>query len=102
MENLNRYKITWAIFTPISGKFFKKNRNEIFKSVHTISKRNEVNEAFAHFPSKERAMELISKVKTSKKFKVTLITDKQFGMSNWNDSLLNFATKKQLENSFTI
>lgn len=105
MSTLNQnsaFVITWAIFTPVQGKFFKKNHNEIFKVAPTVSKRIGVNEAFAYFANKEMAIEKVSKLKISKDFEVVFITDKQFGLSKWNESLKKVATKKQLEEKIII
>jgi thymidine kinase len=96
------FVITWVILTPIKGKFFRKNINEISKHIHSISKRIGVNEGSAHFPNKEKAIEQLNKLKLSKDFEAVFITDFQFGKSKWNESLKNVATKKQLEEKIII
>ncbi len=101
-NQLNPYTVTWAVITPTRGKFFKKNLNEISKTIFSIGKMVGQNEAIAHFPTRDRAIELLNKVSASKQFKVVLITDKQFGQSNWKESKLNVATEKQLNDYFII
>ncbi len=98
----NAYTITWAVITPLKGKFIKKNLNELSKKIFSITKYKMANEAICHFSSKEQAIEKLSNVSASKQFKVTLITDKQFGMTKWNEPLLANATQKQIEESFII
>ena len=104
MKALNPYKITWAIFTPIKGRVTKKDLNTFFRQgIYSYCKNSDINEITAHFPTKEKAIETIKKVKNlSKNYEVILITDKQFGMVNWKESVKTVATKKQLQGRFFI
>ena len=104
MKALNPYEITWAIFTPIKGKVPKKDLTAFFSAgVYTSCKRIDFNEFTAYFSTKEKALETIKKIKNlSKKYEVVLITDKQFGMVNWKESVKTVATKKQLQDRFFI
>ena len=104
MKNLNPYKITWAIITPIKGKVAKKDLTTLVRAgVYTYCKRVGFNEETAHFPTKEKALETLKKVKNlTKNYEVILITDKQFGMANWKESIKTVATKKQLQDRFFI
>ena len=104
MKNLNPYKITWAILTPIKGKVTKKDLTTLFKAgVYTYCTKTDINEITAHFPTKGKALDALKKVKNlTKNYEVILITDKQFGMTNWKESVKTVATKKQLQDRFFI
>lgn len=100
-DKLNAYTITWAIITPVKGKFFKKDLNVISKKIHSIGLSSNIGKA--HFQNKEKAIEQVNKISgLSKDFKVTFITDKQFGMSKLNQNPLELATSKQLEETIII
>ena len=45
----NAYTITFAVITPLKGKFFKKNLNELSKKIFSITKYKMANEAICHF-----------------------------------------------------
>lgn len=98
MTKLNAYTIAWAIISPIEGKTTKADlkimkKCGLFHSTPFL--RN--NEISLHFATKEIAIDRISNViGLSRKYKVVLITDKQFGLSKYNETLLKVATKKQL------
>ena len=104
MKNLNPYKITWAILTPIKGRVTKKDLTALFRAgVYTYCKKADINEITAHFPTKGKALETLKKVKNlTKNYEVILITDKQFGMTNWKESIKTVATKKQFQDRFFI
>ena len=104
MKNLNPYEITWAILTPIKGKVTKKDLTTLFRAgVYTYCKRVGFNEVTAHFSTKQKAIETLKKVKNlTRNYEVVLITDKQFGMTNWKESVRIVATKKQLQDRFFI
>lgn len=104
MTTLNAYTISWAILTPVKGKITKKDLNILAKcGIWTLSSRKEFNQFFFHAKTKETAIQQLKKVKgLSRNYEVVIITDKQFGDSKWNESLLNVATKKQLQNRFFI
>ena len=104
MKTLNPYKIHWVVLTPIKGRVTKKDLTTLFRAgVYTYCKRVDFNEVTAHFPTKEKALEKIKKVKNlTKNYEVILITDKQFGMANWKESVKTVATKKQLQDRFFI
>jgi hypothetical protein len=101
MENsnqLNAYTITWAIIQPVKGKITKKDLNIMFRNgLYSISASKTKNEFTAHFPNKDSAIVRVMSLKgLSRLYKVVFITDKQFGMQNVKESLINVATKKQL------
>jgi len=104
MKNLqlNPYKITWAIITPIKGKFTQKDFSLLKKTMPSLCGNDYLNERCAHFPTKERAIEVLAKSKASKEYKVVFITDKQFGMTNNSESLLKVATTLQINSQTTI
>ena len=104
MKNLNPYEITWAILTPIKGKVTKKDLTTLFRAgVYTYCKKSDINEITAHFPTKGKALEALKKVKNlTKNYEIVLITDKQFSMTNWKESVKTVATKKQLQDRFFI
>ena len=103
MKALNPYKITWAIITPIKGKATKKDLTAFFRAGVSYCKRIDFNEFTAHFSTKEKALKTLKKVKNlSKNYEVIFITDKQFGLVNWRESLKTVATKKQLRDRFFI
>jgi hypothetical protein len=98
MATLNPYKITWAVFIPSKGKTTKKDLNIIYRAgCPTAYGHKPLNEILAHFPSPAKAQVALKKITgLTKPYKVVFITDKQFGLAKWNESLLNVATKKQL------
>jgi hypothetical protein len=100
---LNPYQITWAIITPTKGeKVIKKDLNTIYKT-GALSAAGYGNIIICHFSSKKKAEDTIKKAKgLTRPYKVVFITDKQFGLSKWNESLINVATKKQLINTLVI
>ena len=104
MKILNPYKITWAIITPIKGKVTKKDLTTFIKSgVYIYCEKMDLNEVTAYFITKEKALKTLKKVKNlSKNYEVILITDKQFSLLNWNESVKTVATKKQFRDRFFI
>ena len=98
------FKITWAILTPIKGRVTKKDLTTLFRAgVYTYCKNSDIKEITAYFPTKEKAFDVLKKVKNlTKNYEVILITDKQFGMTNWKESVKTVATKKQLQDRFFI
>lgn len=104
MTTINPYVITWAVLTPIKGKVTKKDLTTLYRNgVYTYCKRVGFNEVTAHFPTKEKAEKVLKSIKgLSKNYEVVFITDKQFGMSDWKQSIIELATKTQLKNRFYI
>jgi hypothetical protein len=100
---LNSYQITWAIIQPAKGnKITKKDLNTIYRA-GALSVAGYGNIITCHFSSKKRAEDTLKKAKgLTKPYKVVFITDKQFGLSKWNEPLINVATKKQLINTLVI
>ena len=79
-----------------SASFFR-------SGVYAYFKKKDINEITAHFATKRKAIENLKKVKNlTKNYEVVLITDKQFGMTNWEESVKTVATKKQLQDRFFI
>ena len=104
MKTVNPYAITWAILTPVKGKVTKKDLTALYRSgVYTYCKRIGFNEVTAHFPTKEQALKTIKSIKgLSRNYEVVLITDKQFGLHDFRENVINVATKKQLQDRFFI
>jgi hypothetical protein len=105
MKTLSAYTITWAVIDACKGKNSKRDLNIMFRcGLATISGSHFLGKPFmCHFPTKESAIEKLSKVTgLNKKYNVLLITDKQFGMSSFNSDITAVATNKQLSESFTI
>ena len=100
----NPYQITWAVLTPIKGKVTKKDLTTLYRAgVYTYCKRVGFNEVTAHFPTKERALQVLKGIKgLTRTYEVVLITDKQFGLTDWKESVKIVATKKQLQNRIFI
>ena len=105
MKNqLSPYKVYWAEFTPVTGKFVTK------KDVATIQGYSDkyigrYNIYYRrHFASKEKAIEFITNFnkKLSKKYMVRLFTDKQFGMAKQENGYVIPYTKKQLKEIYYI
>jgi hypothetical protein len=101
MKTLNPYKITWLVLTPNAGKATKKDLKILNgKRFGFGISNNEIKDCFAN---KELALNFAQRiVGLTKHYKVTFITDKQFGLSKWDESLLNVATTKQKLESFNI
>lgn len=99
-NELNAYQITWAIFIPTKGKITKRDA----KLINDFNYRDEVKEVSRHFAIKDKAVAFINNLsgKLSKPYTVTLITDKQFGMCNYKQTLLSVATTQQLAESILI
>ena len=105
MKTISGYTITWAIITACKGKNTKRDLNKMYKSgLTSISGSHFMGKPFlCHFPSKEIAVERLSKVSgLFKEYNVILITDKQYGLSSYNSDILDVATKKQKSETFKI
>ena len=108
MTTLNKYQISWIVLTPKTGKATKRDQ-KIFNS--SDSSANFSIGAFnqnlwSHFSSKEKAQEVVSKLrKANKNYTATIITDAQFGNIkidyNTKSVKIDF-TEKQLSDSKTI
>lgn len=104
-NQLNAYTITWAILTPANGKkITKKDLNQIYKtSGRAFGQSKSLNEGACHFKNKQSAIDCIKKIKgLNKNYSVIFITDKQFGLSKWNQKKIEVATKMQLINQIII
>lgn len=101
---ISAYKIYWAEFTPVKGKYITK------KDIATIEGYTDryigrYNTNYRkHFPSKEHALEFINNFdrKLSKRYMVRLFTDKQFGMAKQENNYAIPYTKKQLEEVYYV
>jgi hypothetical protein len=102
MRTLNPYKITWLVLTPVKGIATKKDHSIANKAFYGFMNRNNGQEIVRHFATKENALKALESLKLSKEYKATFITDAQFGLSKWDESLLNVATKLQLQNQILI
>lgn len=103
-RNLSAYKICWAEFTPITGKYIsKKDITAIEGHIDRYIGSHNTNYR-KHFASKERALEFINNFnkKLSKPYMVRLFTDKQFGMAKQETGYAIPYTKKQLEEVYYI
>lgn len=101
---LSSYKIYWAEFTPVIGKYITKNDIAIIQG-YTDRYIGRYNTNYRkHFASKEQAQEFINNFdkKLSKRYKVRLFTDKQFGMAKPENGYAIPYTKKQLEEVYYI
>lgn len=104
-NQLNAYTITWAILTPVNGKkITKKDLNQICKSSDKpFSGSKTLNEITFHFKNLESAIESVKKINgLNKNYSAVFITDKQFGLTNWNQRKIEVATKTQLINQIII
>ena len=108
MATLNKYQISWIVLTPKTGKATKRDQ-KIFNSsdssaYFSIGTFNQ--NLWSHFSSKEKAQEVVSKLrKANKNYTATIITDAQFGNIkidyNTKSVKIDF-TEKQLSDSKTI
>ena len=102
--NLSAYKIYWAEFTPVTGKFVTKKDIIAIEGFNNgyIGRYNKSHRR--HFASKERALEFINNFnkKLSKRYMVRLFTDKQFGMAKQETGYAIPYTKKQLAEVYYI
>ena len=104
-NQLNAYTITWAILTPVNGKkITKKDLNQICRtSDKPFSGSKTLNEITFHFKNLETAIESVKKISgLNKNYSAVFITDKQFGLSKWNQKKIEVATKIQLINQIII
>lgn len=98
------YKIYWAEFTPVTGKFVTK------KDIATIQGYSDMyigryNKYYRkHFASRDKAIEFITNFnkKLTKRYMVRLFTDKQFGMAKEENGYAIPYTKKQLNEVYYI
>ena len=96
------YKIYWAEFIPTTGKYVTKQDiaalgHKSYVGIHNKTWRK-------HFPSKEKAIAFITNFngKLSKRYKVLLFTDKQFGMAKQETGYAIPYTQKQLNEPYYI
>lgn len=104
METLSPYKICWAEFTPVTGKYVTKRDIVTIRGINDryIGRYN--TSYRKHFGSKDRAVEFIRnfRKKLSKRYMVRLFTDKQFGMAKSENGYAIPYTKKQLDEVYYI
>ena len=103
INNLSSYRIYWAEFTPVTGKYVtKKDIAAIKGNAFYVGKYN--TNYRQHFPSKEKALEFISNFdkKLSKRYSVRLFTDKQFGMAKPENGYAIPYTQKQLNEVYYV
>lgn len=98
------YKIYWAEFTPVKGKYITKKDIAVIQgnSDRYIGRYN--TNYRKHFASKDRALEFIKNFdkKLSKRYMVRLFTDKQLGMAKQENGYAIPYTKKQLEEVYYV
>lgn len=77
------YKVYWAIFTPTTGKVVTKKDEKTLSGHSYVTKAKAMKYYAKHFNTKEDALEFIQNFngKLENKYKVRLLTDKQFGMT---------------------
>lgn len=101
LNKLSAYEIYWAEFIPTTGRYVTKKDikamgdNPLGKHFTTYCK---------HFPSKEKAIQFIIDFnkKLSKRYRVLLCTDKQFGMAKQETGYAIPYTLKQLAEAYYI
>lgn len=99
---LSPYKIYWAEFIPMTGLYVTKKDiaalgEKFYRGIHNKTYRK-------HFPSKEKAIAFVTNFngKLSKRYKVLLCTDKQFGMTKQEEGYAIHYTKKQLQEVYYV
>ena len=101
--HLSPYKIYWAEFTPVKGRYVTKHDNKAISgsSLYLFPRSKNVRRWFG---SKERALEFINTFnkKLDKQYMVRLFTDKQFGMAKQETGYAIPYTKKQLAECYYI
>lgn len=101
--SINPYKTTWAIFTPVTGKYVTKHDRRAITGYAMFSYKT-WHEQF--FTSKQKALEFINNFskKLDKKYRVRLLTDKQFAAakSNGNEMPAFPFTNKQMNEVYHI
>lgn len=100
------YKVYWAIFTPTTGKVVTKKDEKTLSGHSYVTKAKAMKYYAKHFNTKEDALEFIQNFngKLENKYKVRLLTDKQFGMTKTTVSELPefLFTDKQLKEVYYI
>ena len=96
------YKIWWAEFIPTTGRYVTKKDIAALGHKSYVGIRNKTWRK--HFASKERAVAFLTNFngKLSKRYKVLLFTDKQFGMAKQENGYAIPYTKKQLSEPYFI
>lgn len=100
-RELSPYKIYWAEFFPTTGRYVtKKDINalgEYVRGWHFKTYRK-------WFGSKEKAVQFLTNFnkKLTKRYKVLLCTDKQFGMTKQEEGYAIHYTKKQLQEVYYV
>lgn len=99
------YTISWAILTAVKGQATKRDLNIVNKSMITGAnyKFEEGKVFLAHGKDKATILKRLSEISgLNKGYKVTIITDKQFGSIKWNTNPITVATAKQLSETFLV
>ncbi len=98
MKQLSAYNIFWAIATPVTGKATKADLR--------IAAKNGFTSFGNHFIRHSGNLEILKEkcqMKLGKAYRITIITDKQFGMIDGRTKdVLAVATTLQKEQSYTI
>lgn len=104
MKTLSPYAMTWAVIIPAKGKFTKKDINTLYRGgLLNVTGSYRTNEIFAHFGTLDAAKtKVLKNWDLSKPYRVVFITDKQFGLCKYGESLISVATKKQLRETNII
>ena len=102
--NFSAYKIYWAEFTPVTGRYITKKDIAAIRGVNDryIGRYNKYYRH--HFPSKDAAIKFIDTFdkKLSKRYMVRLFTDKQFSMAKAENGYAIPYTKKQMEEVYYV
>lgn len=101
LNNLSAYKIYWAEFFPTTGRFVTQKD---IKALGDNPRGKHFKTYRKHFPSKEKAIQFIFgfNKKLSKRYRVLLCTDKQFGMAKQETGYAIPYTLKQLAEDYYI
>ncbi len=93
-STLNPFVITWAILTPIKGKPTKRDAQNGFGRCGNVLAR--------HAANIDNAKESVKSLKLNKKYTLTFITDKQFGLVGKDLDFSKVFTAKQISEQTII
>lgn len=103
MRTLSPYKIYWAEFTPVKGKYVTQHDHRAICGQSTYLGRYQKH-IRRWFVSKEAALEFIGTFdkKLNKRYMVRLCTDKQFSLATQADGYAIPYTQKQKEEVYYV
>lgn len=105
---MNSLNITWAIVKASKGQATKRDLSIIVKKADRemagcLMSIGGENVIAIYFPNREKAQTAFGKVNgLFKKYEVTLITDKQFGLIDTTKDVMEVATSKQKAEAFIL